>query len=190
MLGGIAQAEVNDQVKDLDSSSSNQQQFKFPNNWKIPMNQLQSQFGSSPTSMYPVFGQQNSQHDNRRQKKNNSNNNNNNNNQENMKFPLLSQLQNYNNKNHKKQQKNHRNQGITDYSSWNTNKKHRSEPQVAASNHNKIYLRPVMRSKSRDEKLLPKLPVPRIRQLTPSTEMRPPPVVKPPKAHVVVKKLV
>lgn len=188
MLGGIAQAEVNDQIKDLDSSSSNHQnqQFKFPNNWKIPASQL-AQF-NSPSHQYPVYGQnqQQNQFDNRKQKKKQNNNY-----QENSQFPLLSQLQNYNNKNHhhQKKQKTHRNPGLTDYSSWNTNKKHRSEPQVASSNHQKIFIRPVMRSKSRNEKLLPKLPVPRIRQLTPATEMKPPPIVKPPKAHLVVKKV-
>lgn len=199
MLGGMAQAQVNDQIKDLDGSSTNNNNFKFPNNWKFPSNSPFANF-NSPTPVYPIFGSQGQSpqvhYDNRRQKKPPKNNNNNEH-----EFPLLSQLSTYNNHNQnhnhnyqsskKKAKNNQRNPGLSDYSAWNSNKKHRVESQFSASNQNKIFLRPMMKNKhSRDEKLLTQVRIPRIRHVTPSTEMRPPPVVKPPKAHILLKKVV
>lgn len=183
----MAQAQVNDQLKDLDGSPSNNN-FKFPNNWKFPTNSF-ANFNNQPTPIYPVFGSQGQQqqphHDNRRQKKPPKNNV-----VSDHDFPLLSQLSNYNNGKKPK-----RNPGLVDYSSWNTNsnKKHRVESQqFSASNQNKIFIRPVMKNKhSRDEQMMTKQRLPRLRHATPSTEMRPPPpaMVNTPN-HIVLKKVV
>lgn len=203
MLGGMAQAQVNDQLKDLDGSSTNNN-FKFPNNWKFPSSQFANfnQQQQQQSSIYPVYGSPGQQpYDNRRQKKPQKKNV-----QSDHDYPLLSQLQAYsnnfnngnnNNQNNKKKsqsQKNQRHPTLSDYSSWNSNKKHRNEQQYAASNQNKIFLRPMMKNKhSRDEQMLTKVRLPRIQQTAPATEMRPPPPAKvktPPKGHIVLKKVV
>lgn len=109
MLGGIAQAEVNDQLKDLDESAS--QNHKFPSNWKsYAPNQMGSYTSHSP--VYQVFGQENSPQRHKKNSGQSGNHGNNNHhqqltqhlnqqmnqqqNQQQQKFPLVGSLVNYN----------------------------------------------------------------------------------------------
>lgn len=180
MLGGIAQAEVNDQLKDLDDSSSNNQ--KFPSNWKsFSPNQFGSYTSNSP--IYQVFGQENSQ----RQKKNSGQTGNYGTHNQQSKYPLVGSLvnfskakaQNNKQKNSNNGSKNNQNFAIPDFSGWNQmNKKQRLEPQVSSSNSHYV-LRPVLKKKqARDEQLHQKGSINRARQPQLSTDMRPPPPIK------------
>lgn len=193
MLGGIAQAEVNDQLKDLDDSPS--QGNKFPANWK---SYSQNQFGSftSNAPIYQVYGQQeNSQ----RSKKNSGKTGNHGTNNQQSKFPLVGSLTNNNKgksqssgskqKNSNTGNRNSQNFALSDFNGWNQmNKKQRSEPQQSASNSHFV-LRPVLKNKhARDERLHQKGSINRVRQPQLATEMRPPPAVKP-KTHIRVTKV-
>jgi hypothetical protein len=206
MLGGIAQAEVNDQLKDLDDSPETHSN-KFPANWKsFSPNQLGAFTSNSP--IYQVYGQQ---ENGQRQKKNtgqtanhgSSNGNHINKQQQQQKYPLVGSLLNYNkikNQQNSKQKsgnkKNQQNYSISDYSGWsqslnNNSKKQRTEPQASASNA-QFVLRPVLRNKqARDEqqKLHHKGAINRSRHPQIATEMRPPPALKP-KSHLILKKVV
>lgn len=191
MLGGIAQAEVDDQLKDFDDSPSNNQ--KFPSNWKsYSPNQIGSYTSNSP--IYQVFGQQeNSQ----RNKKNSGQTGNYGaNNQQSLqqsKFPLVGTLINFNKgksqsnkpKNSNSGNRNNQNFAISDFSGWNQmNKKQRSEPQPSSSNSHYV-LRPVVKNKhGRDELIHQKGSINRARQPQLPTDLRPPP-----KAHVRAKKV-
>lgn len=197
MLGGIAQAEVNDQLKDLDESPSSNSHQKFPANWK---NFSPSQFGSfTSNNMYQVYGQQNE--NGQRQKKNSGQTGNygTSSSQQQSKYPLVGSLLNYNkgkNQNSNKQKnsnsanKNNQNYGLSDFSGWNQmNKKQRSEPQTASSNSHFV-LRPVMKNKHASEmRPAPKGPINRLRHPQLSTDMRPPPPIKP-KSHLLIKKVI
>lgn len=171
MLGGIAQAEVNDQLKDLDESSAPNSQ-KFPANWKsFSPNQMGSFTSHAP--IYQVYGQQES---NQRQKKNSGPTG-----SQQSKFPLVGSLVNFNkgkgqSKQQKNSNKNQQNFALSDFSGWNQmNKKQRSEP--PAKSH--FVLRPVMKNKhGRDENLHQKGSINRVRQPQLSTDMRPPPPIK------------
>lgn len=185
MLGGIAQAEVNDQLKDLDDSNPQQSQ-----KWK---SFSPNQFGSytSNTPVYQVYGQENNQ----RAKKNSGQTGNHGANSQ-KQFPLVGSLLNYNkNKNQQNKQKNSsnnknsQNYRVSDYSEWNQpSKKHRAEPQTSSSNSQYV-LRPVIRSKqARDEKFHQKGNINRARQPQLPTEMRPPPPVKP-RTTLILKKV-
>lgn len=194
MLGGIAQAEVNDQLKDLDESSSSHNS-KFPANWK---SFSPSQLGSftSHNPVYQVFNQHESS--NGRQKKNSGHTGNHGSNQQqHTKFPLVGSLTNLNKGKNQNKQKNsnsgHRNSQnypISDFSGWNQmqNKKQRSEPQPSSSN-SQFVLRPMLKSKhARDERLHQKGSINRARQPQLATEMRPPPPI--PQASLIrVKKV-
>lgn len=178
MLGGIAQAEVNDQLKDLDESSSNSQ--KYPANWK---SFNPNQYGSftSNTPVYQVYGQQEG---NQRDKKNSGQTGNHGSNSQQSKFPLVGSLTNFNkgksqNSNKQRNQSSKNNQQFTDFSTWNQmNKKQRVEPQASSSNA-KFVLRPVMKSKYGQENIQIKGSINRVRQAPLSTDMRPPPPIKP-----------
>jgi hypothetical protein len=193
MLGGIAQAEVNDQLKDLDESPSQ----KVTNNWKgfSPLGSFPSN-NNNNNPVYQVFGQQQQQqqqhhqqqlqqlHKNenslQKQKKNNANGNGNGNKQS--KFPLVGQLVNYNKmKGAGNKQRNVKNAiNIQDYSNWSNqaNKKQRTEIQPAQS-PNVFVVRPMMRNKQarNDRKSPPPLP-PRLRE--PARDMKPPPMKQKP----------
>lgn len=179
MLGGIAQAEVNDQLKDLDESPSNSQ--RFATNWK---NFSPNQFGAytSNNPIYQVYGGQ--QENGQRQKKNSAQTGNQGNSQKQSKFPLVGSLMNFNkakqqNSNKQKNSiKNNQNYAMSDFSGWNQlNKKQRSEPQTSASNVRYI-LRPAMKNKNpRDENIFNKGSINRTRQPQLATDMRPPPQI-------------
>lgn len=202
MLGGIAQAEVNDQLKDLDESPSNNN-HKFPANWKsFSPNQLGAYTSNAP--VYQVFG---ANENNQRHKKISgqagNQGSNNNQQQQQSKFPLVgSMVNNYNkakaqnNNNNSNSRKKNSNKGnnnneptfhLSDFSGWNQlNKKTRTEPQAASSNSHFV-LRPVTKNKNvRDENLYSKGSINRIRQPMPPTDMRPPPPLNlnKPKAHL------
>lgn len=192
MLGGIAQAEVNDQLKDFDDSPSSNQ--KFPSNWKsFAPNQLGSYTSNTPT--YQVYGQQeNGQRENGQRHKKNSGqtgNHGGNNNQQ-SKFPLVGSLVNFNknknSNNNNSKQKGQKSFAMSDFNGWNQmNKKQRLEPQASNSH---FVLRPLLKNKqSRDEHLHQKNAINRVRQPQLSTDMRPPPQVKPPKVLRVKKVL-
>lgn len=163
MLGGIAQAEVNDQLKDLDEQPSNQRYP--PSSWKSFSAHSNPLLGSYTANapVYQVYGnQENTDNENVREnspkpKKKNSGNNGSNKNQQN-KFPLVGTLMNYNknkaNSNHNNNNNNnkHRNSngnnnghksnqnvGFNDnnnFNGWNQmNKKQRSGQQQAASSN-------------------------------------------------------
>ena len=191
MLGGIAQAEVNDQLKDLDDSTSNSQ--KFPSNWKsFSPNQIGSYTSNSP--IYQVYGQQ---ENNQRQKKNSGQTGNYGANNQQSKFPLVGSLMNFNKgkvqskkqKNANNGNRNNQNFAFSDFSGWNQmNKKQRTEPQISSSNSHYV-LRPVSKNKNvRDEQLHQKGSINRARQPQLSTDMRPPPPIKQ-KAHVRLTKI-
>jgi hypothetical protein len=194
MLGGIAQAEVSDQLKDLDGSPSNN--HKIPANWK---SYAPNQFGSftganNNPSIYQLYGQQ--QEGSQRLKKNSGQTGNyggNNSNQQ-SKYPLAGSLVNFNkNKNHNKQKnsnRNNQNHGLADFSGWNQmSKKLRSEPQAAASN-NQFMLRPLPKNKlARDERLHHKGSINRARQPQLALDMRPPPPIKPKTHQLRLKKV-
>lgn len=188
MLGGIAQAEVNDQLKDLDDSPTSNQ--KFPSNWK---SYTPSQLGSytSNAPIYQVFGQ----NDNGQRQKKNSGQSSSNNNQQ-SKYQLAGSLMNFNkgksqNSNKQKSsssgQKNIQSYAMPDFSGWNQmNKKQRTE---ASSTNSRYVLRPVAKNKhARDEHLHQKGSINRGRHPQLSTDMRPPPPIKP-KAHLRVTKI-
>ncbi|KAG5680784.1 hypothetical protein PVAND_010270 [Polypedilum vanderplanki] len=173
MLGGIAQAEVNDQLKDLDESSSQ----KVTNSWK-GFSPLGSFTSNNP--IYQVYGQQQQQHQSQKnentsqkQKKNNSNKNNNNNGNKQAQFPLVGTLVNFNKMKGNNKQRNVKNTiNIQDYSNWSqVNKKQRTEIQPAQS-QNVFVLRPMIRNKqARDDR---KNLAPRLRE--PARDMKPPPM--------------
>lgn len=184
MLGGIAQAEVNDQLKDFDDSTSSQNQ-KFPANWK---SYSPNQFGSytSNNPVYQVYGQDNNK---QRPKKNSGQTGNHGaNNQK--QFPLVGSLLNYNKgksqnnkqKNSNSGNKNNQNSDfkLSDFSGWNQmSKKQRTEPQTSSSNKVRVVLRPMMRNKqARDEKLHQKGSINRGRHPQLATEIKPPPFIK------------
>lgn len=193
MLGGIAQAEVNDQLKDLDDSPATQSQ-KFPANWK---SYSPNQFGSytSNNPVYQVYGQDNNQ----RPKKNSGQTGNHGvNNQK--QFPLVGSLLSYNkgkNQNNKQKKSSNGNKNgqnsdfrISDFSGWNQmSKKQRTEPQTSSSNSHFV-LRPAMRNKqAHDEKFHQKGSINRARQPQLATEMRPPPPIKQ-RPQLIVKKVI
>jgi hypothetical protein len=191
MLGGIAQAEVSDQLKDLDGSPSNN--HKIPANWKsYAPNQFGSFTGANSPSMYQGYGQQ--QENSPRLKKNSGQTSNYGNSNQQSKYPLVGSLVNFNkNKSHNKQKnsnKNNQNYGLPDYSGWNQmSKKLRSEPQAAASS-NQFMLRPLPKNKlARDERLHHKGAINRARQPQLSTDMRPPPPIKPKTHQLRLKKV-
>lgn len=188
MLGGIAQAEVNDQLKDLDDSSSSNQ--KYPTSWKAySPSQLGSYTSNTPT--YQVFGQNdNSQ----RQKKNSAQSGSHGNQQ--TKYTHAGSLTSFNkgknqssnkNKNTNSGQKNSQSFAISDFNGWNQmNKKLRTE---ASSTNSRFVIRPVNKNKhSRDEHLHQKSSINRGRYQKLSTDMRPPPPLKQ-KTHLRVTKL-
>ncbi|XP_070500105.1 bromodomain-containing protein DDB_G0270170-like [Chironomus tepperi] len=208
MLGGIAQAEVNDQIRDLDESSSQ----KFTSNWKAF-----STDGSftSNNPIYQVYGQQQKGNENppQKSKKTQSNSNKQQQQQQNQqllqqnhlqqqnqnKFPLVGTLMNLNKSKQTQQQSKQRNSNrnnnnndnnnqhhqiknainIHDYSNWNQiNKKQRIEPQTAQS-QNVFVVRPMIRNKqARDDK---KSTITRFRE--PARDMRPPPPLKSNPSH-------
>lgn len=185
MLGGIAQAEVNDQLKDLDDSNPQQSQ-----KWK---SYSPNQFGSytSNNPVYQVYGQEN----HHRGKKSPGQTGNHGLNSQ-KQFPLVGSLLNYNknNKNQQNKQKNSnsntkssQNYRLSDFSEWNqSSKKHRAEPQTSSSN-SQFVLRPVMRNKqANDEKFHQKGTINRARQPQLTTEMRPP--LKP-RTKMILKKV-
>jgi hypothetical protein len=190
MLGGIAQAEVNDQLKDLDDSNPQQGQ-----KWK---SYSPNQFGSytSNTPVYQVYGQDNNQ----RSKKNSGQTGNRGTSSSQKQFPLVSSLLSYNkNKNQSNKQKSptkssqNSSYRVSDYSEWSQpSKKHKNEPQTSSSNSNSHYvLRPVMRNKqAREENFHPKGKINRVRQPQLPTEMRPPPLNKQRTSTLIVKKVV
>lgn len=197
MLGGIAQAEVNDQLKDLDESSSSTQHQKFPSNWKsFSPNQLGSFTSHAP--IYQVFNQQdNNQQRHKKNSGHSGNHGSNNQQQHQAKFPLVGSLTNLNKgKSHNKPRnpnsnhKNIQNYPIADFSGWNQmNKKQRSEPQPSPSNSHFV-LRPMPKNKNtRDERLHQKGSINRIRQPQLETHMRPPPPVIQQQTHIRVKKV-
>lgn len=189
MLGGIAQAEVNDQVRDLDESSSQ----KFNSNWKA-FSPVGSFTANNP--IYQVYGQQQQQKANenppQKPKKNQSNSNKQQQQQQYQnKFPLVGTLMNLNKAKQSQQQNKQRNTNsnnnnnqqqhhiknainIHDYSNWNQiNKKQRIEPQTAQS-QNVFVVRPMIRNKhARDDN---KPTITRFRE--PARDMRPPPPLK------------
>lgn len=92
MLGGIAQAEVNDQLKDLDEGSAN----KIPPNWKAfqPVGSF-----TSNNPVYQVYGQhQQKGNDQSSQKDRPKKNLNSGSSKQQSKYPLVGQLLNLNNK--------------------------------------------------------------------------------------------
>jgi hypothetical protein len=203
MLGGIAQAEVNDQLKDLDDTNAQQNQ-KFPANWKsYSPNQLGSYTSNNP--VYQVYGQENSNshnnnNNNQRPKKNSGHSANHGSNSQ-KQFPLVGSLLNYNKggKNQNNKQKSHSNSHknsqnsdfrLSDFSGWNQMNKQRTEPQTSSSN-SQFVLRPVMRNKqARDEKPRQKNAINR-RQPQLATEMRPPPqVIVNQRPQLIVKKVI
>lgn len=181
MLGGIAQAEVNDQLKDLDESASHAPGTK----WK----------GISPSNpIYQVYGHQNSDYGNTASRpKKNTKNTSNANSHPKQNFPLINSLLHLNklkNAAVNKQRNNNNNNSnknplIADYSNWSQlNKKQRSELQGAASNQQNVYVLRAVNGKnkhSRDDRK--NLPAPssisRVRE--PSRDMRPPPPLFRPK---------
>lgn len=205
MLGGIAQAEVNDQLKDLDESSYSQ---KFPSNWKSFSPSPMVGAYASQEPIYQVYGQQSlsdSQNSKRKKKNSGQTGNHGLNQEQQSKFPLVGSLVNYtNNKskggNRNKQKKSNSAQKNNNFgiesSGWNQqmNKKQRSEQQQQASIRNsqqqsRMVLRPVLmkNKQARDEHLHKTVPsLNRIRM--PPQEMRPPPQIKP-KTHLILKKV-
>lgn len=182
MLGGIAQAEVDDQLKDLDDSPSSNQ--KFPSNWKsFSPSQLGSYTSNAP--IYQVY--QGQQEHNQRQKKNSMQTGNYGANNQQSKYPLVGTLMNFNKgksqsnskKNSNSANRNNQNFAISDFSGWNQmSKKQRTEPQTSPSNSHYV-LRPVLKNKhGRDEQLHHKGSISRARQPQLSTDMRPPPPIK------------
>lgn len=156
MLGGIAQAEVNDQLKDLDDQPNNNQRYP-PANWKSSSTHNNPLLGSytAHTPVYQVYGNQENSgkekvRENSHKPKKNSGSNGNNKNQQN-KFPLAGTLLNYNknkgnsnnnkhrnsngnNNGHKSNQKLGLNDNIN-YNEWNQmNNKQRSGQQSPSTN--------------------------------------------------------
>lgn len=181
MLGGIAQAEVNDQIKDLDESSSQ----KLTNGWKA-LSPVGSFTSNNP--IYQVYGQQKNNENSSQKPKKNQNQNQNSNKQVNHhqqqnKFPLVGTLVNFNkikNSQQNKQRNNNNNPiksaiNVNDYSNWNQiNKKQRTEPQTSSSNQNVFVIRPMLRNKhARDDR---KATITRLKE--PARDMRPPPPLK------------
>lgn len=181
MLGGIAQAEVNDQLKDLDESASQTPGTK----WKG----VSSSFGSGNSNpIYQVYGQQqNSDFTPSRQKKNPKNSNNANQQQQKQNFPLMGSLLNLNklknaaNANKQRLNNNHnnnvKNSLMTDFSNWSNqmNKKQRSEMQGASSNQQNVFVLRAVNGKNKhardDRKNLPSIS--RVRE--PARSLSPPP---------------
>lgn len=163
MLGGIAQAEVNDRSKDGEDS---QNSLKYPQDWKA------YSFGSQPSAdtAYPNYDQV---EPTQRPKKNLSQGEP----QQKPKYPQMSQ----NNNNKAKQNKPKPNgvknqQHFVDFSGW-TNKNKKLEPQ-GSSVANTYVLRPISKNKhARDESL--KIHSHKGAMIRPrpnlSTDMRPPP---------------
>lgn len=191
MLGGIAQAEVNDQLKDLDDSPTSNQ--KFPSNWKsYSPNQLGSYTSNAP--VYQVFGQN---ENGQRPKKNSGQSGNQGSSSQHSKYPLIgspmnfNKVKNQNNNNKQKNsnsgQKNSQSYSMPDFNGWNQmNKKQRTE---ASSTSSRYVLRPVLKKKNaRDESLHQKGLINRGRHPQLSTDMRPPPPIKQ-KTHLRVTKL-
>lgn len=185
MLGGIAQAEVNDQVRDLDESSSQ----KFNSNWKA-FSPVGSFTANNP--IYQVYGQQQKSNENSPQKpkkkQQQQQQQQSQQQQYSNKFPLVGTLMNLNKPKQTQQQNKQRNSNnnnqhhqiknainIHDYSNWNQiNKKQRIEPQAAQS-QNVFVVRPIIRNKhARDDN---KPTITRFRE--PARDMRPPPPLKP-----------
>lgn len=179
MLGGIAQAEVNDQLKDLDVSPSNSQ--RLHSNWKnLPSNQFGAYTSNNP--IYQVYGGQ--QENGQRQKKNSGQSGNHGNSQKQSKFPLLGSLVNFNKQKHqngnkqKNSVKSNQNYAMSDFSGWNQlNKKQRSEPQTSPSNVRYILRQAIRNKNPRDENLHQKGSINRARQPQLATDMRPPPPI-------------
>lgn len=156
MLGGIAQAEVNDQLKDLDEQPNNNQRYP-PANWKSFSTHSNPLLGSYTANapVYQVYGnQENSGKENVRENshkpKKNSGSNGNNKKQQN-KFPLPGTLLNYNKNKGNSNSNKHRNSngnnhghksnqklGFNDNINYNglnqLNKKQRSGQQSPSSN--------------------------------------------------------
>lgn len=193
MLGGIAQAEVNDQIKDLDESSAQ----KFANNWKAfsPVGSF-----TSNNPIYQVYGhQKGNENAAQKQPKKTQSNSNKQQQQQQNRFPLVGTLVNFQkmkNGQQNKQKSNSNNNSnnnsiksainIHDYSNWNQiNKKQRSEPQVSSS-QNVFVIRPAIRNKqARDDR---KASLNRLRE--PSREIRPPPPLKPKQApHLLLARI-
>lgn len=185
MLGGIAQAEVNDQLKDLDESASQTPGTK----WKG----VSPSFGNNNNPIYQVFGQQQQQQHNgdfapSRPKKNNKNVNNLSQ-QQKQNFPLMGSLLNLNKlknaANANKQRNNNINQNnnlknslMVDYSNWNNqmNKKQRSELQGAPSNQQNVFVLRAVNGKNkhaRDDRKNPPASISRVRE--PARNLSPPP---------------
>lgn len=189
MLGGIAQAEVNDQLKDLDDGQSS---HANPSKWK-GLQPVGSFTSNNP--IYQVYNQQQQQHQQtfdfpQTKPKKNVKNNNQNQQQNKQNFPLMGSLLSLNklknaspaNSNTNKQRNNFNNQLknslLQDFSNWSQmNKKQRSEQQSQSSNQSNVFvLRPiaVKNKHARDDrKPPPPSNIARLRE--PSRDMKPPP---------------
>lgn len=184
MLGGIAQAEVNDQLKDLDESASQTPGTK----WKGVSPSFGN--GNNNNPIYQVFGQQQQQQHNgdfapSRPKKNNKNVNNLSQ-QQKQNFPLMGSLLNLNklknaanaNKQRNNNNNNLKNSLMVDYSNWNNqmNKKQRSELQGAPSNQQNVFVLRAVNGKNkhaRDDRKNPPASISRVRE--PARNLSPPP---------------
>lgn len=202
MLGGIAQAEVNDQLKDLDDGQSS---HANPSKWK----------GLSPvgsfTSNNPIYQVYNQQHHQQgygdfpqqKPKKNTVKNHHSNNQQNKQNFPLLGSLLSLNklknasptantnlNANSNKQRNNLNNNNalknslLQDFSNWSQmSKKQRSELQGSSTNQQNVFvLRPIAGKNKHardDRKPPPPANISRVRE--PSRDMKPPPAFRPKK---------
>lgn len=154
MLGGIAQAEVNDQLKDLDDEQPTNNQRYPPSNWKSFSTHSNPLLGSYTDNapIYQVYENQESSgkekvRENSPNHKKNSGNNGKNKNQKN-KFQLSGSLMNYNknigssNSNYKHRTSNGNNNGHKSNQKlgFNDMKKQRSGQQAASSNqHLKVH---------------------------------------------------
>ncbi|CAG9805118.1 unnamed protein product [Chironomus riparius] len=217
MLGGLAQAEVNDQVRDLDESSSQ----KFNSNWKAfsPVGSF-----TSNNPIYQVYGQQQQQqqkaNENQQQKpkKNQSNSNKQQQQQQQQqqsqqqqyqhKFPLVGTLMNLNkskqnqqqNQQQNKQRNNNNNNNnnnqhhqiknainIHDYSNWNQINKKQRIEPQPAQSQNVFVVRPMIRNKHARDDNKPTIT--RFRE--PARDMRPPPPLKskPPHQQIMLARL-
>lgn len=198
MLGGIAQAEVNDQLKDLDDGQSS---HSNPTKWKglAPVGSY-----TSNNPIYQVYNQQQQQQNlqefsQSRPKKNSQKNANANQQQNKQNFPLLSSLlslnklknaspanKQRNNINNNNNNNNLKNSLLQDFSNWSQmNKKQRTELQSAGSNQQNVFmLRPIAGKNKHardDRKPQPPSNISRV----PSRELKPPaaqfrPKLKPP----------
>lgn len=163
MLGGIAQAEVNDRNKDGDD---NQNSPKYPQDWKA------YSFGSQPSAdtVYPNYDQA---EPTQRPKKNLNQGELQ---QKPKQHPQMSQNNNNNKAKQNKPKAPKNQQHFVDFSGW-TNKNKKLEPQ-GSSVVNSYVLRPISKNKhARDESLKihsHKGPMIRPRPNL-STDMRPPP---------------